>query len=273
MQSKQFFSLSTLFGFGLALTSLACGSAGPSASAAPATPYVVVHGAWQGAADWDEVATQLRSKGATVTVVELPAHGVDQTPITDASFAAYTEKVEGVIDGMSGPVILVGHSFGGMVISAVAEARVAKIQKLIYVAAYVPKDGDSLLTLAQTDADSHLAPPTLVVDQSAGTADVAADKRQDVFCAECTPSELAGLNARYRTEPLAPLATPVHLTAENWGRVPKYYVYTKNDHAVSYSLQRSMTANSPFVATAALDTGHLPFVSNPALMVSTLLGF
>ncbi len=153
----------------------------------------------------------MRDQGAQVTVVELQAHGADQTPIADASFDAYTAKVEAVVDHVDGPVILVGHSFGGMVISAVAERRPSKVQKLIYLGAFVPKDGDSVLALAQTDADSHLG-PALTVDEAAGTADVAPDKLDDIFCADCSASELSGLKQRYRVEPLAPLLTPVHLT-------------------------------------------------------------
>ncbi len=214
----------------------------------------------------------MRNQGAQVTVVELQAHGTDQTPVADASFDAYTAKVEAVVNHAGGPVILVGHSFGGMVISAVAEQRASKVQKLIYLGAFVPKDGDSVLALAKTDADSHLG-PALSVDETAGTADVAADKLEDVFCADCSASQLAGLKRHYRVEPLAPLLAPVHLTPANWGKIPKYYVFTKNDHAISYSMQRTMTSNGPFVATALLDSGHSPFVSNPSLVVWTLLGF
>jgi len=267
MHSSSTFILTCLLSSGLAASTLGCASNG-----ANATPYVVVHGSWQGASDWDDVASEMRSKGARVTVVELPAHGKDQTPLADASFEAYTAKVQAAVDEAAGPVILVGHSFGGMVISAVAEQRASKVQKLIYLGAFVPKDGDSVLALAATDKESHLG-PAITLDEKAGTADVAADELEDIFCADCSASQLAGLKERYRVEPLAPLSTPVRLTTANWGKVSKYYVYTKNDHAISYGMQRSMTSKVPFEATAVLDTGHSPFVSNPSLVVSTLLGF
>lgn len=239
----------------------------------PAKPYVIVHGAWQGAWAWDSVAAGLKAKGASVTVVELPAHGDDQTAISAATFDSYTAKVESAVDAAGGPVVLVGHSMGGMVISEVAEQRADKIDKLVYVAALLPKDGDSLLALAQTDADSHLQGPALVIDMTAGTADVPMDYLDDVFCADCSTTALQSLHAHYRVEPLAPLAATVHLTAGGFGKVAKYYVYTKQDHAVSYTLQQKMTTGVTIAATASLDTGHSPFLSNPDLVVSTLLGF
>ncbi len=255
-------------------TSSSTGSATSSSTGGgSAKPYVIVHGAWSGAWAWDSVAAGLKAKGQSVTVVELPAHGDDQTSISAATFDSYTAKVGSAVDAAGGPVILVGHSMGGMVISEVAEQRADKIDKLVYVAAFLPKDGDSLLALAQTDADSHLGSAPLEVDMTAGTADVPMDKLDDVFCADCSTTELQSLHAHYRTEPLAPLAATVHLTAGSFGAVAKYYVYTTQDHAVSYTLQQKMTTGVSIVATASVDTSHSPFLSNPDLLVSTLLGF
>jgi pimeloyl-ACP methyl ester carboxylesterase len=236
------------------------------------TPYVIVHGAWQGAWAWDSVAAGLKAKGASVTVVELPAHGDDTTALSAATFDAYTAKVESAVDAAGGPVVLVGHSMGGMVISEVAEHRADKIDKLIYVAGFVPKNGDSTLALAQTDADSHLG-SALIVDMAAGTANLPMDKLDDVFCADCSMPALQSLHAHYRVEPLAPLVATVHLTAGSFGKVAKYYVYAKQDHAISYPFQQKMTTGVTFAATASLDTGHSPFLSNPDLMITTLLGF
>ena len=250
-------------------SSMAGGDAGAGGDAAGPN-YVVVHGAWSGAWAWDTVATELEAKGKTVTVVELPAHGADVTPISDATLAAYVAKVEQAVDTASGPVVLVGHSLGGMIISQVAEQEPEKIAKLVFVAGFVPKDGDSALALAMTDANSHLRP---TVNQDQGTGDVDLTKLIDVFCADCSDAEQSQLLAHYRTEPIAPLATPVHITAANWGSVPKYYVYTKQDHAISYSSQQAQTSAVVFVKTALLDSSHSPFQAHPEELASVLLGF
>jgi len=249
------------------------GAGGGSASSNPVPDtFILVHGAWSGAWTWDPVAAGLKENGKAVTTVELPSHGADMTPPNGATLDAYAAKVSAAVDAADGPVTLVGHSMAGVVITEVAEQKPDTIAKLVYLAAFVPEDGQTLLALAGTDADSHLG-PALKVDQMAGTAAVPLDELADIFCADCSEDALAALTSHYRDEPLAPFATPVHASAANWGRVAKYYIYTKQDHAISPSLQVTMTKNVTFESQATLDTSHEPFLSQPGLVVSTLLGF
>jgi pimeloyl-ACP methyl ester carboxylesterase len=235
--------------------------------------YVLVHGAWQGAWAWDEVAAGLRAIGAKdVIAVELPAHGADETPVADATLDAYVAAVERAIDAAHAPVVLIGHSLGGVVITQAAERRPKRIAKLVYVAAFVPRDGQSLQTLSATDAGSHLN-RVLQINPTAGIAAIPTSQLQDVFCNDGSPAVLARLSSRYRDEPLVPLATPVHVTLAGWGAVAKYYVYTRRDHTISYSLQQTMTADLTLMATASLDTGHSPFLSASDQLIAALARF
>jgi pimeloyl-ACP methyl ester carboxylesterase len=261
----------TPLGVVILCATLGCSSSSDGELAPPAKTFVLVHGSWMGAWCWDDVAAGLRAKGETVVTVELPAHGADTTPLPGATLDAYVAKVGAAVDAAEGPVILVGHSMAGMVVTQVAENKTDKIAKLVYLAAYLPKDGQTLFDLAMTDADSHSG-MNVVLDMTDGLAKIPSDDLQDDFLADGSPAELATLQAHYRDEPLAPFVTPVHTTVANWGRLPKVYVYTKEDHAVSYTLQQRMTAGVTFVSTATLDTSHAPFLSQPALVTSTLLG-
>jgi pimeloyl-ACP methyl ester carboxylesterase len=238
------------------------------ASAAPS--FVIVHGSWMGAWAWSDVAAGLRAQGAEVQVVELPAHGADTTPVSEATLSAYVATVDTALDASSSPVILVGHSFGGVVITQAAEGRPSKIAKLVYLGAFLPQNGQSALQLAQMDANSHLG-PVLEIDADAGTADVPLADLSDVFCADCSDAGLAELIAKYRSEPLAPLGTPVQTTAANWGAIAKYFVYTTQDHAISFPFQQQETSSVNFAGTAMLATSHSPFLSNPALVVTALM--
>ena len=231
--------------------------------------YLLVHGAWMGAWCWEQVAAGLRARGATITTVGLPAHGANQTPLPGATLDAYVAKVRAAVDAAPQPVILVGHSMGGMVVTGVAEVDGPKLAKVIYLGAYLPQDGQSLFDLASSDAASHLG-PVLQVDQASGLARLPAEDLQDLFIADGTADEAASVVAHYRDEPLAPFVTPVHTTAAGWGAVPKAYIYTQDDHAVSFALQQAMTAGVTMAATATIPTSHAPFLSDPALVVSTL---
>jgi pimeloyl-ACP methyl ester carboxylesterase len=259
--------------FAILGASFGCSSNTSTSSGALAgRTYVLVHGAWMGAWCWDQVVTGLEAEGATVTAVELPAHGADTaTPISGATLDAYVAKVAAVVDAAATPVILVGHSMGGMVVTQEAENEPTKIAELVYIGAYLPADGQTLYDLASTDTGSKLV-MTIAVDPQQGIVSVPQDDLVDDFIADGTPAAMADLTSHYRDEPLAPFMTAVHTTPDHWGTVKKAYLYTTEDHAVTYTLQQQMTANVTLDATAVLPTSHSPFLSQPALVVSTLAG-
>lgn len=238
--------------------------AGCSSSSSTSTPhhYVLVHGAFQGAWAWSEVASELRARGHEVDTVELPAHGDDTGTLADASMPAYVARVVAALDDASEPVVLVGHSMGGLVISGAAEARPDRVSRLVYVAAYLPRSGDSLLSLASTDAGSTLG-AALLDDGSDGTLDVRTDALVGIFCADCDEGAQAELLARYRTEPALPLTQAITLSEAAFGRVARAYLHATDDRAVSRELQGRMVAASPVVESAELATGHSPFLSRP----------
>lgn len=130
--------------------------------------------------------------------------------------------------------------------------------------------GQSALELAGMDPDSHLG-PVLQIDADTGTADVPLADLADVFCADCSDARLEMLTTHYRNEPLAPLGTPVQTTATNWGSIEKYFIYTKEDHAISFTFQQQETSSLNLAGTATLDTSHAPFLSNPTLVVTALM--
>src|SRR5215471_17226659 len=116
--------------------------------------YILVHGAWHGRWCWEKVVPLLRQAGHRVETLDLPGHGQDRTPIREITLAAYTKRVCETLDDQAEPVILVGHSMGGIVITQVAEERPEKIQTLVYLTAFLPQNGESLLQLARMNADS-----------------------------------------------------------------------------------------------------------------------
>jgi pimeloyl-ACP methyl ester carboxylesterase len=230
---------------------------------------VLVHGAWSDASAWDNTAPLLKAKGYDVIAVNLPGHGKDNTSFAGITLASYVDAVKKAI-GTRNNIILVGHSMAGLVISEVAEQIPDQIKKLIYLGAYLPKNGESLLSLAQTDADSHIG-KYLQVDKTNGSAAVGKEGFIDVFAADAPQPVQGHLLANLKPDPLAPLATPVVLTDANFGKIEKVYIHTLNDHAVSYPLQQRMVNGSNVIRVYALPSSHTPFLSMPGVLAAILL--
>lgn len=225
--------------------------------------YVLVHGAWQAPWVWDAVKNSLISKGYNVTVVELPGHGSDSTVPATITLNLYRDKVIDALSKIDGKVILVGHSLGGMVISAVAEQEPSKIEKLVYLAAYLPASGQSLYALASVDKDSQLGGADILTTNPDGTLDIQHDQIVNIFIQD-GPVQVQDLVLQnYRSEPAIPFMTPVTLTNANFGAVEKVYIKTLQDHVVSPYLQNQMVAAAGVKTVYQLNTGHSPFLSKP----------
>lgn len=263
-------SLGVLLGFSLVGTSACSDDEEPSTAPQEleGTSFVLVHGAWNGAWVWEGVRERLQGQGAKVRTVTLPAHAGDSTPISDTSLSAYTDAVLGAIDSKS-PVILVGHSFGGVVISLVAERRPEAVERLIYVGAFLPADGETALELAMSDADSDLG-PALEFDMERGVVGIQRELFPELFCAECSAADLSTLAQNYSDEPIPPLLEPIALSEEGFGRTPKYYVFTAEDRVLSPSFQRRVTSRIELAGSATLETSHSPFFSAPDELVDAV---
>jgi pimeloyl-ACP methyl ester carboxylesterase len=120
--------------------------------------FILIHGAWGAAWVFDEVNKLLSKDGSKVYVFDLPGHGENQKEISDVTMDAYVNHIDNFISKIDGKVILVGHSLGGAIMSQVAERISNKIEKLIYVAAMLPKNGDSPLGLIKSDKYGQLLP-------------------------------------------------------------------------------------------------------------------
>jgi pimeloyl-ACP methyl ester carboxylesterase len=236
------------------------------------TPILLVHGAWFGAASWQHVAADRAGRGVSVRCIELPGHGVDPTPPEALSLDGYIDAVLSSLPAHT-PVTLVGHSMAGIIISAVAARAPERVAHLVYLAAYLPVDGDSLYALSQTDTDS-LVPRYWRQDDPAAWSPAWIDDAGliDVFCADAPPEVQEMVRASHRPEALAPLGTPVHL-ADASAAVPRVYVHTRDDRAVSYGLQQRMLARAGGAsAVVTLEGGHLPMLAQPLVVADLIAG-
>ncbi len=236
----------------------------------PSKTFVLVHGAWQGTYVWQFVKDGLEKLGQKVIVVELPAHGNDTTPAANASIDIYRDKVIAAINTANTKVVLVGHSMGGMVVSAVAESIPNKIEKLVYVAAFVPASGQRLVDLAGQDAQSQLG-PSLIPSADHLTLDITPANRIAIFCQDGSATVKQLLNDKFRVEPAIPFGMPVTITAAAFGKVDKYYIHTAADQAIGINLQKQMVLAAEITKVYSLNSGHSPFLSVPDSSTNILM--
>lgn len=232
-----------------------------TAHAATKPTIALVHGAFENAGIWQGVEAGLKADGYQVIVPTLPGRVGNPANPGNVSLDLYRDTVLNAIASSKTPVVLVGHSFGGIVISDVAEAKPTKVRSLVYLAAYLPRDGDSLLSLASGDKEAKIG-PHLNIDKEHGIASVEQSARADLFANDGPENLRQIIPGLILDEPLGPLATPVKLTSSRFGAVPKFYVHTARDQVVSPWLQAAMIKATPVRGEITLDTGHTPFLTD-----------
>ncbi len=231
--------------------------------------FVLVHGAWSGPYSWYQLTEKLKAAGHTVIEIELPGHGKNTASPESLTMEQYRDAVVKVIRDIDGKVILAGHSMGGMVISSVAELIPVKIEKLIYVTAFIPSSGQSLVDLNSLDLES------LVHDNASLSEDhlTILLKKENLISILCQdiPEAEAFVQEHYHPEPIIPFTNPVFHTHDNFGMVPKYYIHALQDQAITLSLQRRMVEAAGIEHIYMLDSGHAPQLSMPEALKDILL--
>lgn len=231
--------------------------------------FVLVHGSWHGAWCWYKIVPRLERAGHRVIAVDLPSHGQDRTPARDVSLQSNVDRVCKAIDTLDEPVILVGHSRGGITITQTAEQRPGNIKTLVYLAAFLIPNGHTMLPLALSDAES-LIMPNLVVNREQGWDMLKEEAFREALYADCSDDDVALARSLLTPEPSAPFATPIRTAEENFGRIPRVYIELLNDRAVSISLQRRMHTAMPCQKVISMNTSHSAYFSAPDQLAAHL---
>jgi pimeloyl-ACP methyl ester carboxylesterase len=231
--------------------------------------YVLIHGASHGGWCWHKVVPLLEGRGHTVMAPDLPGHGADATPPGELSLDAYADHVAAIVEAAGEPVKLVGHSLGGLTISAVAERTPERIDCLVYLAALLPTDGVAGGALLQADKESIVG-DLRVPSEDGVTVFYRPEGLVELFYADCSDADVVFARARLVPEPAVIARTPARLSAERFGRVRRAYIVCLRDRAISAAQQRAMIEASPCDPVMTLDTSHSPFLSAPEDRVARL---
>jgi len=228
--------------------------------------YVLVHGAWHGGWCWHKVVPLLEKEGHKVEAPDLPGHGKDKTPISEITLEAYVQSICRILDAQPEPVILVGHSMGGRVITQAAEYRPERIKMLVYLTAFLEPSGESTV---QVGTESLLT-PNVILSEDQSYLTVKDDVIKEIFYGDCSDEDVALAKSLLVPQATAPVRTPSKTTEQNFGRIPRVYIECLLDRTISPSRQKEMYTLLPCKRVISMNTSHSPFFSAPEELVAHL---
>jgi pimeloyl-ACP methyl ester carboxylesterase len=225
---------------------------GPETTSKPT--IVLVHGAFADGSSWSRVIPLLETDGYTVIAV--------QNPLTSLADDIATTKR--VIDAQKGPVVVVGHSYGGAVITAAAAGN-AHVKALVYVAAFAPETDEVLAA----PGSKFAAPPlsTALVPDTAGFLYVDRAKFHDVVCKDIPLADARVAAATQK--PVNGTVFQATVPGGAWKTIPSWYIVASDDQAINPELER-FYAKRIGATTTEIKSSHVPFLSHPKDVVKVI---
>jgi pimeloyl-ACP methyl ester carboxylesterase len=259
--------LALLLAFVLALGLVLLPSASSASSEHPGRPkptVVLVHGAFADASGWDDVTTKLQRRGYTVIAPANPLRGV----ATDSAYLA------SILATITGPVVLVGHSYGGEVITNAATGN-PQVKALVYIAAFAPARGETSGELSTKFPGSQLTPENLVfrpfpisATQTGIDAYINPTVFRTVFCADLPSRTAAVMAASQRPAAVSTLNEKSGEPA--WKTIPSWYLVARQDRAIPPDSERFM-AKRIHAHTREIDSSHVAMISHPRAVTELIL--
>ena len=234
------------------------------------TTFVLIHGAFGGGWNWDPVREPIKQAGHEVVTPDLPSQGNDQTPLSEITLDSYRDRIIEILDRQAEPVVLAGHSLAGISISQAAEYRPDKIKVLVYVAAFLLPNGSS----PRHFWGKQTVPSPVISHCDVSEDGVVTFRKKHIVDIIYNTSPAAAVEKAMRLQrPMArkPLGTPLRLSAENFGRVPRVYFEALEDKAIPIKYQRQMLQSMPCEKVVTFATDHVPMASAPRQFAKELV--
>lgn len=225
--------------------------------------FLLIHGSNHGAWCWRDVLPSLAAHGHHVRAIDLPAAGDDPTPAADVTLDSYRDAV---VAAMEGPTILVGHSLGGISITAAAAAAPETVQALVFVTAWAPAEGESARDLrARYGCETLMAAMRLGADRA--TSDFADETLEPFFYHDCPPGTADVARRHLKPQPVAPGTAPAPRVPET---IPCHYILCTADRIIPPGAQAELCRGWPAHRVHEMDTGHSPFFADPDRLAGIL---
>lgn len=233
--------------------------------------FVMIHGAWHGGWCFDALRAPIEAAGHAMIAPNLPGMGGSDRELAEVTLAGWAEFTASLCRAAPRPVILVGHSRGGLVISQAAEIAPDAIDALVYLCAMLLPHGLSR-AMWKARQGSNPAFDAIVRQHPSGHATTVDRAAAPAVFAQLSPMADALVAARRLVaEPSAPRNTPMVLTDTGYHSVARHYVECLHDRTIPIADQRAMHAVLPCASVTALDADHSPFLSAPKALASGLI--
>jgi pimeloyl-ACP methyl ester carboxylesterase len=233
--------------------------------------FVLAHGAFSGAWSWEPMDAALEANGHTLERFDLPGAGEDQTPVSEITLDAYAERLLAALGERPEPAMLIGHSMGGIVITLAAARNPGQVAAMIYVAAFLPQDGQSLKGLTELpEGAGDQIQANMMVEGDPPTATLPDQVSREARYNGCSDEQIAWALSHQRPQPLGPFLEPASIPEGALDGMPRHYVRCLQDRALPPALQKRMLDTAGVESVVELDTGHNPQLSMTAELAEAL---
>ena len=233
----------------------------------PKSPtFVLIHGAWAGSWVWDSLRTLLEDQGHAVIAPDMPGNPMHPAPAAQLTMQGCIDHLKNGCAEVSGPLLVVGHSGGGVIATQLAETLAERVVGVAYIAGMADEAQKQHPEAAgiwphlqwSDDRQSSTVPPQAVCE---------------VFLQDLPREQAMAAAQRFCAQPEGTRALVAEWTAERFGRLPRLYIEATQDRSVVLPVQRRMQQLVPGAAVVSLDTGHVPQVSAIAAVADALSNF
>lgn len=241
-------------------------------TAQTSTPtFILIHGAHLTSGIWSAVQTQLQNKGYNVVTLDVPGRAQDGVSPEKATLSLAVKKICQVANLQSSPVVLVGHSQGGALITQATNHCPKKIQGLIYIAAVVPESGTSAFAdLSHEDEEWFSKCATL--DTSGKIWKLLSNAPlHEAFMAELSTADADKYKSLFVDEPSLIGEETLRYDKGVFRQIPKTYIETNNDRIITLATQRRIQAKRSWNGIYSIFSSHSPYFSNPVLLSNAII--
>ena len=228
---------------------------------------LLIHGAWQGSWAWSALIPHLEAKGYFCHPVDMPGNGHNPTKPKDVSMEMYMAYLRGVLEGIGKPVVVIGHSSGGIISSQLAELEPKRVFGIVYIAGMMLPSGMKFAELVDKYSKNNPAMlgiiPYLEWSEDRETSTVNRVAAQKIFYQDCSKVKANAAADLLKPHPQRGRNICAKVTKKKFWRVPRAYIEATKDLSIPHKLQRHMQDLVPGARRYVIETGHAPQLAKP----------